>query len=218
MTEPDDSSAQPLRPCEICTRVKDVVWDFTCKFQYELATNEDEQRRFAGHGGFCRFHTWQYQAMASTYAISTSYPALLDHLASSLRAGGVPAQASAGTASPSPALTTNCALCTARAAAETSAVGELADKLSQDRAQALRSLSAICLPHLARLVEALDGGELVRKLLDHEAGILERLSADMKRFAWKHHGARRVQQTQEEITAAARTLLVVAGHRNAVAM
>ena len=60
---------------------------------------------------------------------------------------------------------------------------------------------------------ALQDADLVRKLMDHQATLLERLSEDMKRFALKHNAMRRELETKEEIIVAERVLSLIAGHR-----
>lgn len=63
-------------------------------------------------------------------------------------------------------------------------------------------------------VPVIDPGETTRKLLISEANVLERVSEDTRRYALKHDGVRRFLATAEELTAARRALLSVAGHRN----
>ena len=53
-----------LRSCEICASIAEKLWDFLCRYQYEFIVNHDEQERFARRGGFCPFHTWEYESVA----------------------------------------------------------------------------------------------------------------------------------------------------------
>ncbi len=208
----ESPSLQQLQPCEICSRINDALWNFECKYQYELSTNRDEQSRFAERGGFCSFHTWQYRATVSQYGISTAYPALLDHLVTQLRAIGD------GKGARGDALATeHCLFCSVRGKAEAEAISGLRTRLYEHGDRALNALSAICVPHLAILSDTIEDPELVRKLMNHQADLLERLSEDMKRFTLKRDATRRHLETQEETTAAERALLVVAGHRNVIA-
>jgi hypothetical protein len=104
-----------------------------------------------------------------------------------------------------------------RAKAESEAISSIAGRFSEQGMDTLNSLSAICIPHLALLSGALLDTKLFRKLMNHQAALLERLSEDMKRFALKHDATRRSLETKEEITAAERALLLIAGHRNVTA-
>jgi hypothetical protein len=56
--------------------------------------------------------------------------------------------------------------------------------------------------------------DLLRKLMAHQATILERVSEDMERYALKHDAVRRFLESGEERTAAERALLLLAGDRN----
>jgi GTP-binding protein EngB required for normal cell division len=210
-------SLEQLQPCEICDHANEVLWDFECKFQYEISTNQLAQRRFATFGGLCSFHTWQYHAIASPYGICTAYPSLLDQLVRWLRAAERPHEnGSPQRLCPPLATPGHCALCTIRAKAESEAVSRLAQRLSKQGVQGLNTLSAICIPHLTMLSGALHDGVLVRQLMNHQAALLERISEDMRRFTLKHDATRRHLETREEAAAALRALMVVAGHHNVV--
>ena len=212
-------SLQQLRTCEICTHVDQVLWDFECKHQYDVSADRGTRQLFVASGGLCSFHTWQYHAVASPYGICTAYPALLDHLAGWLRrtAAGPP-QTGADAAPQIPVASPGrCLFCNVRDSAESQAVSAVAGRLSKQSINALNSLSAICLPHLTMLSRVIRNPELVRRLMNYQAGLLERLSEDMKRFALKQSATRRYLENKEEIMAAERALLLVAGHRNVTA-
>lgn len=210
--EVEPPSLHQLHPCEICTQVNDALWDFECKYQYEISVDHRLQRIFVASGGLCSFHTWQYHAMASPYGICTAYPTLLDHLAKWLRTA---AESNELRTKLQPPLATpgHCILCDVRAKAELAAISMLAHRFSKQGVQTLNVLSAVCIPHLAMLSGALQDADLVRKLMDHQATLLERLSEDMKRFALKHNAMRRELETKEEIIVAERVLSLIAGHR-----
>lgn len=209
-------SLRQLHPCEICTQVNDALWDFECKYQYEVSVDRRLQRIFAASGGLCSFHTWQYYAMASAYGICTAYPTLLDHLAGWLRTA---AENNESRTKLRPPLATpgHCILCDVRAKAESEAISKLVHRFSKQGEQTLDTLSAVCIPHQVMLSSALQDTALVRKLMNHQAALLERLSEDMKRFALKRNATRRELETKEEMMAAERALLLVAGHRNVTA-
>jgi GTPase Era involved in 16S rRNA processing len=204
-----------LQPCEICEQANDALWKFAAEYQYEISTNNDERHRFAENGGLCSFHTWQYHAIASSYGTCNAYPALLDHLAAQLRNfSEAPREHSLDHAPfPLPLTAAHCAFCAVRSTAESAAIANLCGRLSQNGASTLGTLSAICIPHLALLVENLNDPRLVQQLLAHSATLLEHLSEDMRRFSLKRD-SRRSLENKEELTAAERTLRLVAGHRN----
>lgn len=209
-------SPQQFRTCEICTHVNDVVWSAECSHQYEISTNRRRQMHFAAAGGLCSFHTWQYQTVASSYGICTAYPVLLDHIAAWLRrrAAGDQQDRANSTIRIPVATPEQCLLCNIRDKAEAEAVSNVAHRLSKQGANGIGALTAICIPHLSMLMRAVQDPRLIRMLMEHEATLLERLSEDMKRFALKHNAVKRYLENKEEETAAERTLLLVAGHRN----
>jgi small GTP-binding protein len=218
-TQAKPPSLQQLNPCEICSHVNDALWDFECQYQHEISVSHHAQRHLVASGGLCSFHTWQYHSIASPYGICTAYPTLLDHLAEWLRAAaGTSQQNEAGTRlQPPTAIPGRCVLCNLRARAESEAISRLALRFSKQGAQTLNSLSAICIPHVAMLVGALQNPEHVQKFMNHQAALLERVSEDMRRYTLKRDATRRFLETKEEAIAAERALLLVAGHRNVTA-
>ncbi len=201
--------------CEICRHIADKLWDFLCRYQQAIIVSEEEQRRFASRGGFCPFHTWEYESIASPYGTCNGYPTLLDRLSSGLRdAASSTGHRGALLARLQRLLPSQdeCLLCRVRAEAEEEAIAATAKRLDDDHGKALKSLSAICLPHFAMLVDAVREDEAARGLIEHQAAVLERFSEDMRRYALKHDAVRRYLASREETTVAKRALLAVAGH------
>lgn len=206
---------QLLPPCEICARVTDEVWNFLCKYQYEVIISNDEQRRLAERGGLCPFHTWQLESTSSPYGICAGHAPLLDGLATKLRH-------MASTLEPKEVVEQlqnmlpdehACVICSTRDNAEQDAIDAAANRLEHDPKRAINALSAICFPHFVLLLAAVRNAEVARTLLERQATVLERYAEDMKRFAIKHDGLRRHLASQEEATAAERGLLLIAGRR-----
>jgi GTP-binding protein EngB required for normal cell division len=205
-----------LAPCEVCVRLDEAIWRFECEYQHKLVVDHGEQRRFAEAGGFCGFHTWQYHGVASPYGVCAAYPPLMDLFADQLRK--ISKQAFDGEAhvaeqSAGP-VAEHCALCRVRVEAETRAISDLQSRLTRNVSEALAALSAICIPHFAKLAGAITDRELLRKLVNHQIKLLDRLSEDMKRFTLKHDAARRFLENKEETTAGHRALSQAVGHSN----
>jgi GTP-binding protein EngB required for normal cell division len=204
-----------LQTCEICARVADKLWDFLCKYQYEIAVNRSEQQRLADRGGLCPFHAWQLQSVASPYGVCAGYPPLLDRLAAELRdltSAALVQEIRTRVQRLIPSQK-DCALCDARDSVEREALEATAKRLEEHKERTLNGLSALCLPHFAMLVSAVRDGELIRALLERQAAVLQRFSEDMKRYAIKYDGVRRYLASEEETTAAERGLLLMAGRR-----
>jgi hypothetical protein len=71
-----------LRSCEICAHMNECLWNFVSKYQYEIIVGLEAQQRFTDRGGFCPFHAWQFQSVASPYGICAGPSPLLDRLRS----------------------------------------------------------------------------------------------------------------------------------------
>jgi small GTP-binding protein len=203
-------------PCEVCSHVQNELWNFLCKFQYAITVDHDEQRRLAQSGGLCALHTWQYADVASPYGTCTGYPPLLHRLAASLRevsAAGLGPESLGAKIEALLPRQNRCALCRVRTEAESEAIAAVAKRLAEHETEALESLTAICLPHFAMVADVIRNPALIRKLMSHEATLLERLAEDMERSALKHDAVKRFLESKEESTAAGRTLLLLAGDR-----
>jgi hypothetical protein len=100
-----------------------------------------------------------------------------------------------------------------RAKAESEVIAGLSRRLTETQAQALDSLSALCLPHFVQLVGTLRNEQLIEELLPRQAALLDRLAEDMKRSALKHDGVRRHLLSAEEETASNRGLALLARAR-----
>jgi len=208
---------QQLDSCEICDEVAEKLWDFLRSYQYRLAVNYDEQQNFANRRGFCPFHTWEYESVASPYGTCTAYPSLFEHLAEKLRSAVGSDFSQAVLLAHINALLPvqdKCPLCGVRNKAELQALEAVVMRLRKDTSRTLNSLSAICLPHLAMLAAAASDTEITRKLMERQATILERVSEDMKRYALKQDAVRRYLASQEDTTAAQRALMFLAGRSN----
>jgi hypothetical protein len=92
-------------------------------------------------------------------------------------------------------------------------LADFSRQLTETPAQALDSLSALCLPHFARLVGTLRNEQLIGELLSRQAALLDRLAEDMKRSALKHDGVRRYLLSAEEESASNRGLALLARAR-----
>jgi GTP-binding protein EngB required for normal cell division len=211
------AASQKFRPCEICEHIQKQSFHFLSHYQYELATNPTTQRDHAEHGGFCSLHTWQYESIASPQGTCSGYPALLNHLATSL------AQAAATDPTPEAAQSSigrllataiTCPLCRVRAKSEAEAIAAVAHRLAGDTAQQLSSLSAICLVHLRLLIGNFTNADIAKQLLERESLLLQRIAEDMQRYSLKHEALRRHLASDEERDAALKALLLLVGHRS----
>jgi small GTP-binding protein len=203
--------------CEVCTHATRVLWDFLCKYQYELVVNDEEKERLAERGGLCSFHTWYYAGLAAPRDICKSYPTLLAHTAQHLRAAIADGDTLANFRKKAMALLANseqCPFCLVRAKSEWESITSIRQRLREDETRVLDTLSAICMPHFAMLARIIDDARLLSRLMEYQATLCERLAEDMRRYALKHDAIRRFLVSGEETVAAQRGLMLVAGHRH----
>jgi hypothetical protein len=206
-----------LQSYEICADIADKLWDFLCQYQYNIIVSPGEQERFANRGGFCPFHTWEYESVASTYGICNGYPSLLDRLAAELldvSSMTIPRDALVTKLQHLLPTQRDYILCDVRDKAEQVAIAATARRLEENENHASNSLSATCLPNFVMLVAAVQDNDVIRNLIGHQAAVLQRSSEDMRRYALKYDAVRRCLASQEEKTVAERGLLSVAGRRH----
>jgi small GTP-binding protein len=212
----DSSELHSLGSCEVCGYVDERCWDFLRHYQYEISVNPDEQQRFADCGGFCPFHTWEYETIASTYGICNGYPRLLERLAARLRdinSTTVMRGALLGEIQRLLPSDASCVLCDVRAKAEQEAIAVVAKRLATENSDKSSARLAICLPHFVMLVATVEGDDVVRNLIDHQAAVLSRFAEDMRRYAIKYDAVLRHLASQEETIVAEQGLLSAAGRR-----
>ncbi len=211
----DFPNLHQLQSCEICAQVTDKLWNFLCKYQYDIIISRDEQQRFANRGGLCPFRSWQLWSVSSPYGICAGHAPLFERLAAALRDSASAQRLTQIHAQLHKLLPGehDCALCSVRDSAEQSAIDATAKRLEQDKVRALNVLSAICFPHFVMPASAVQDGDLVRTILKRQAMVLERYAEDMKRYAIKHAGVRQYLASEEDTTAAERGLMLVAGRR-----
>jgi small GTP-binding protein len=212
---PQTTISPTLPGCEICAQVADALFNFLARYQYQLSGNHQVQADLAARHGFCGPHTWQFQAIAAPKEICTGLTDVAEQQAAHLRAAAAKRPASSlacqavQAARPTPR---TCPACEVARHAAQRAVTTAAERLTRGGPTALRSLSAICQPHLGPLVAALRDPDLVQAVLLRQADVLERLSEDMRQFVLKRDGMQRHLTNKEEVAAGERTLRVLAGH------
>lgn len=213
------SAISPALPaCEVCTHVTDAVFEFLCQYQHQLHGDQHVQQDLAHRHGLCGPHTWQFEAVAATREICTGFAQVMQRYAADLRVlarTAAPAQSASQAVAAALPTVESCPVCEIARCAETAAIAKTVRRLAHDPENAVKNLSAICLPHLVPLLAALGDAPIAGRVILREADLLERLSEDMRRFALKQDAVRRYLLSKEEAAAAQRALRVLAGHPNA---
>src|SRR5207244_2864684 len=70
--------------CPVCAAVLEDVRDYMLHHQYALDTDAQAQAAFAAAGGFCHFHAWQLDELASPRTMSAALPTLAARMAGEL--------------------------------------------------------------------------------------------------------------------------------------
>jgi predicted GTPase len=195
------------RACEICGPLETALNDYLIGRQFTLATSESDQVGHAVTGGFCALHTWQYARLASPVGISAGNARLAgavgDALATlSARAPGTRelAQEAAGLATASA-----CPGCALLADAEQ----RLAEECARDAAPS--DPPALCVRHLALVLQAGPSREAGKAMVGELAQALQRAAADMRSYALKREALRRGLITDDEDAAYRHALALLAG-------
>jgi len=203
--------------CAICEEVVNVPFKFLAHAQYELARSETSRLEHAARGGFCPLHTWHYAQMASDLGVSLGYADLAE-------AAGHSLQSAADTASTETELrdalahflvgNDRCPVCEAVAEAERDAVASILHKLAMESDE--YQPSALCLPHLAKVLAANTDVGYGKRISRVVADVLEREAEDLRTYALKRESLRRHLLNDEEREAYQQTIARMGGARELV--
>jgi GTP-binding protein EngB required for normal cell division len=195
--------------CPVCDAQTRAVIDFFAAWQYTLATDEKAQREFAAARGFCHFHTWQFQEIASPQGLSAGYADLIDARTNELRA----ALEKMAPLTDAPQAET-CAACRVAREAQEHALRHLLAQLATTEGRARYEKSAgLCLPHL-RAALARAPAELAEMLTRAQIERLTEISEDMRNYLIKREALRRGLLNANEEKAWRRALVQLVGERN----
>ena len=198
---PDEAALGANLPgCPVCARAEQAIFDELTRLQNRLRSDPEARRGLNRDGGLCGPHARQFATHTAPREVCTGFAAVLDDRASRLRELADSPDGPDMLADLMPGHP-HCPGCATEAAVAEGAVAAVATRLRGDPG-AIPALAGLCLPHLRRLVLALDRHPVIPALLRHQARVLERRSADMRRYALKQDAALRDQISDEERRAA----------------
>jgi len=198
------------RGCPVCDLLSERMFDFFCKWQYALASDESAQTAFAASGGFCPFHTWQLVAMASPQGLSVGLPLLMDHLSREL--SELASQRNADPHTGWPNHVGRCTACRFLLSEEHAAILKMTEIVQTQPGLALyRQSQGVCLRHLGLLVSKADGDSLRAELIATTALRCGEWVEDMQNYAMKRDAIRRALMNKEEEDACYRAAIHLAG-------
>lgn len=192
------------RSCPICQEAAGTGANFLAKYQYEISYELKAQRRHAANRGFCSFHTWQYEQLASPRGVCSAYPPLIQFISRGLMQATSAGEVISAVEAVQPARD-HCPACQVQRETVHAALQRLTES-----AQEFDGI--VCLPHLRLLVPLVDSNT-ARALVMRHAQLLQRIGEDMHRFAMKQDGLRRDLITEEERQSYRQSLALIAGDR-----
>jgi len=198
--------------CEVCHGVLHRVLDFLAGYQYKLSFDAATREAHAERGGFCCFHTWQYETLASARGVCSAYPATLQRISDAVnelsRDGTLGRQASARLRQ---YLSPQCPACELCAEATEEICMRLAATISETA-----PVPGICTRHLPALLQYMDSPAVATKLLQSVSATLKRTSEDMQRCGLKQDALRRDLISEEERKSPEVALALIAGHKQLI--
>ena len=200
------------RGCPICDKLSGKMFDFFCKWQYALASEESAQRAFAVAGGFCPVHTWQLVALASPQGLSMGLPVLMDRLSRKLTE--LVSDEKIALSRYLLPRDVPCAACEFLISEEEAAIAQLVGIVRTEHGLAsYRQSQGLCLHHLGLLLHEVDSDSLRADLLSTAARRCSEWAEDMQNYAMKRDALRRALLNEDEEDACYRAVIHLAGAR-----
>lgn len=213
------SAPDAPRTCQVCAEILKRVLDYFSQFQLNVSVDEATRTSHVRSRGLCSFHTWQYEKLASPRGTAAGYFPLLLSLAETLARlvafAGTPKQVRQELVD-CLATHSRCPACKVRAAAEIDSVRKIKSGLETPPGDGKHT--ALCLPHLARLIMEIDNHSIISELLIREAALLHRIAEEMQRYALRHDALRRDLITDEEHLSPQFALQFLAGNKHVDAL
>jgi len=209
-------SSRTSRACLVCDFIKRRVYDFLCRYQYELVTNSVERDAHAQRGGFCALHTWQYEQVASSRGVCVGYSEFLQSVGERLLAIADEAAAVDELVFELEKFRTAWPLCNACEVAVKAEEEALGGALTRLIAVTARNDARplLCLTHLTALASRCTDLGKVRLLVEQHGEELKRVAEEMRQYVAKHDALRRDLISDREREAHLRGLTLLAGaHR-----
>jgi ethanolamine utilization protein EutP (predicted NTPase) len=201
------TSAWHSGQCVVCSRMETTLTEHLSRDQFLLATREHDQEQHARAGGFCPLHTWQYAHMASQLGIAAGYAKLAGAIGAALESIRQRSGTSQELARQVAGLVADsaCPACEALAGCERHEVSRVA------QAPPGASPGPLCLHHLALVLADGPPAKSGRALVSALAATLRRASGDMRAYALKREALQQGQVTEDEASAHADALRLLAG-------
>lgn len=167
--------ALPGRLCPICLVLQTQTYDRLRGLQYEAANNEQVGSAIVSAGGYCHFHFWYLERLASPVTNAR----LLERLLVEINEKWIQAALSDGARTSSRSV--RCPVCGACSRWEKLLVETFAEKMAEkDFRLAYQTSIGLCLPHLPKVLDRLDDAESRAFLLQSAHRQLDEMIHDLR--------------------------------------
>jgi len=208
-------NAYTTRGCPVCDHLVSLSKEFFAKFQYAIYNDERERESFAESGGFCRFHTWQLEAISSPVGFSVGCAKLVRRIAGLLEQTIISPDCAKESLNQLFLEPKSCRACAFLREAEQERIKTVSASLLEAETKRLYARSqGVCLGHLQMLVEASSNEETTTFLLQTASTVLQLISEDMEGFALKREAIRRHLASEDEEDAYLRAVIHLAGAKH----
>ena len=202
------------RPCSVCDHIVQEVFDFLRRCQQDLVTSQAERELHAQRGGFCAFHTRQYEFLASPQGVCASYSAFLQSVGERLSAIATEAltvDEAVRALETSPIFRPTCSVCEIAKKAEEEALRDASTELAAFTAN--ETFPLFCFAHLTALVSRCEAQIIARRLIEWHGEEYRRIAEEMRQYVAKRESLQRHLLSSEEQEAYWRGLLLLTGHK-----
>lgn len=196
--------------CPVCLMLSKAVFDFFATWQHDFMNAGEIKESFLSRRGFCHFHTWQFQQIASPLGISVGYTPLIELLMADLQ------RALHTDESPAEALIENsyCPACQYLKEIEERQILAIQNLLRTPEGLSRYTRSrGLCLPHTSLVLRNIEDLSIVRVVLEGQTHRLEELSEDLRSFTLKRSAIQRGLLNSDEQSAWLRALQKIVGDR-----
>jgi hypothetical protein len=179
-TEIHDSDELPTmvlkqRGCPICLILQKRTHDLMCKLQFEAVHNQEVNARLLSVGGYCHFHFWYLEKLASPVTNAQ----LLEDLLGKIERECI--QSNTGDAAASFGDASGCPVCCSCRDWEENLLRSFAGRIQEkDFRAAYETSRGLCLPHLAKALTKLPGKEERSCLLASSRGQVDALIKELR--------------------------------------
>ncbi len=178
----DDLLTRALRAriCPICLVLQTKTNELLCSLQLNAVRDENVHRLVISTEGYCHFHFWYLEKLASPVTNARLLEKLLDKINRQLF------EDTSGVATRSCADTVGCSVCRCCGKWEDSLLSCFAKKIREkDFSSEFQSSSGLCLPHLSEALKKIGKGEERAFLVETSRRQLNFLIEDLRRLITK---------------------------------